>query len=486
MIIFPSYKLCIQLLFLILLFLNISCSKSFDELNTNPKQATSVSENTVFLAGEKNLANTYATSLWSVAPFRVISQAWTQVANINEARYSFTTNDAPSGWWNALYTSVLGNLENAKEIIQAKGTLSAEDQNKLAITNILEVYSFHLLVNTYGDIPYTEGLSKINAFPPYDSATYIVKDLIARLDTAVNQLSSTASSFGQYDNIYNGDVTKWKLFANTLRLKLALLFAGTEPSYAKNQAEISINNGVISSSDQDGKFSFYTTNVNSSNPLWVDLVNGTYATYYAPAGYLVHVLDSLNDPRLALYFTKDVNGSYSGAVAGLGGVKSNLSGFSSFWLAQSAPTYLLDYVETEFLLAEAIERGYTAPGTAANHYNNAIVASIVQAGGTTSAGNTYLSGSDVSYSSSQTWQQKIGYQKWLAFANRNWDSWTEIRRLKYPNINVVSNPISAISSFPERFYYPSAEQTSNNKNWSIAVSRLGGKDDVTSLLFWEK
>ncbi len=470
----------------ILICLTLSCSKSFDELNTNPKEATSVSENTVFLAGEKNLANTYATSLWSVAPFRVISQTWTQVANINEARYSFTTNDAPSGWWNALYTNVLGNLENAKEIINSKSSLFAEDQNKLAITNILEVYAFHLLVNTYGDVPYTEGLSKTDAFPKYDSATFIVKDLIARLDTAVGQLSSSASSYGQYDNIYNGDAAKWKLFANTLKLKLALFFADTDPSYTKTKVEESVTNGLISSSSQDGKFAFYTTNVNSSNPIWVDLINGTYATYYAPAGYFVKALDSLGDPRLPLYFTKDVNGGYSGAVAGLGGVRSSLSGFASYWLSQSAPTYLLDYVETEFLLAEASERGYSVSGTAATHYNNAITASIVNAGGSTLTANTYINSAKVTYSRSASWKEKIGYQKWFAFANRNWDSWTEIRRLGYPNIDVVSNPVSAVSTFPKRLYYPSAEQTSNSKNWSEAVSRLGGKDDVASLLFWEK
>lgn len=472
---------------LVALFLGVaSCEKSFDQLNVNPKQATQVSEDAVFLAGQKNLADAYTTSLWSKAPFRVISQVWTQVANINEARYSFTTNDAPSGWWNVLYTSVLGNLQNAKDIVNAKATLTATDKNKLYIADILEVYTFHLLANTYGDIPYRDGLSKFNAFPRYDSIQYILKDLVSRLDTSINNLNITAGSYAQYDNIYNGDATKWKAFANTLKLKIALFFADSEPNYAKTKSEEAVAAGVISAAANDGIFKYYSTNANSSSPIWIDLVNGTYATYYAPAGYFVKVLDSLSDPRLPLLFTKDVNNGYSGAIAGQGGVKSNLSNFSSYWLSQNAPTYLLDYVEAEFLLAEAKERNYNVTGTASTHYNNAITASILKIGGTQSQATTYLNNPSVNYTSSLPWKQKIGYQKWISFANRNWDAWTEIRRLGYPNLDRVSSPVSAISVLPRRFYYPPAEQTSNNKNWSTAVSRLGGTDNVTSNLFWEK
>jgi hypothetical protein len=38
---------------------------------------------------------------------------------------------------------------------------------------------------------------------------------------------------------------------------------------------------------------------------------------------------------------------------------------------------LIDLVEVEFLRAEAKERGYNIPGTAEEHYNNAIKYSIL-------------------------------------------------------------------------------------------------------------
>ena len=86
-----------------------------------------------------------------------------------------------------------------------------------------------------------------------------------------------------------------------------------------------------------------------------------------------------------------------------------------------------------------------------------------------------------------TWRQKIGYQKWLAFANSNWDSWTEIRRLGYPDLDVVSPPIGANGNLPLRLTYPSAEQTSNPTNWAAAVKALpGGQDVVSAKLFWQQ
>ncbi|HEX5554121.1 MAG TPA: SusD/RagB family nutrient-binding outer membrane lipoprotein, partial [Chitinophagaceae bacterium] len=86
-----------------------------------------------------------------------------------------------------------------------------------------------------------------------------------------------------------------------------------------------------------------------------------------------------------------------------------------------------------------------------------------------------------------SWQQKIGYQEWISFYNRNWDAWTTIRRLGYPDINKVSPPIGAVSDLPLRYPYPTTEATSNPVNWKAAVQKLpGGKDVVSAKLFWMK
>lgn len=478
----------IYILLTIASLLLIGCENGFDNLNTDPKSPVDVPANTVFLAGEKNLVDLYTTSIWTSSPFRVLGQVWTQTANINEARYQFTTNNAPAGWWTRIYTTALSNLATAKTLYATENTTDAVRKNKEYITDILEVYSFHLLVNTYGDVPYSEALNRNIPFPKYDDAKTITYDLIARLDSAITGLNVSAGSFGSVDQIYGGNVTKWKKFAATLKLKLALLIADVDATTASQKALEAVTSGVFTSNADNAKFQYGSGVVVNSNPLWQDLVNGTYATYYAPASLFINKLVELNDPRLPILFTKDPSGNYSGATAGLGGVNQNLSGFSSYWLSATTPGVLLDYAETSFLLAEAVERNIAVGGTAESHYNDAVTASILDFGSTSADATTYLSQDKVKYSTATgDWRQKIGYQKWLAFANRNWDSWFEIRRLGYPDLDVVSPPVNAISTLPQRFYYPPVEQTSNNANWQEAVSKLsGGQDNVTVKLFWEK
>jgi hypothetical protein len=150
------------------------------------------------------------------------------------------------------------------------------------------------------------------------------------------------------------------------------------------------------------------------------------------------------------------------------------------------PADLLDYPEIQFYLAEAVERGFI-PGTAATYYNNAVTASIQFWGDNNPADATaYLAQPSVNYTTAAgTWRQKIGYQEWIASYNRNWESWTLIRRLGYPDINVVSPPVGAVSSFPLRLYYPINEVSSNPINWAAATKLIpGGQDVVTAKLFW--
>ena len=144
---------------------------------------------------------------------------------------------------------------------------------------------------------------------------------------------------------------------------------------------------------------------------------------------------------------------------------------------------MLDYVQAEFLRAEAIERGYNVPGTAAEHYNNAIKASIISWGGSAADADTYLAQPAVAYATATgTWRQKIGFQKWIALYNRPFDGWTELRRFDFP---VLTAPVGAKSGFPNRFPYPTNEQQLNGTNYKAAAAKMGD-DKVEFKLFWDK
>lgn len=112
----------------------------------------------------------------------------------------------------------------------------------------------------------------------------------------------------------------------------------------------------------------------------------------------------------------------------------------------------MDYIDMEFYRAEAIERGYNVTGTAEQHYDSAMAMSIRYWGGSQTDALTYLARPDVAYTTATgTWQQKIGFQKWIALYCRGFDGWTELRRFDYPAMVV---PQGAVSGFPNRLTYP--------------------------------
>ena len=465
----------------------ISCTKNLTSLNDDPKSSTTAPSASVFLAGEKALVDIYTADNWNSAPFRVVAQTWTMNTYNNITHYQFATDNPSGGWWNALYTNALSNLYQAKTLYPGDVLDPNKLNNDILITDILEVYAYSLLVNTFGNVPYPQALDRNIPFPAYADAKTIEYDLIKRLDSAITGLDPTHGSFGASDQLYKGDVGQWKKFAATLKLKLALLIADIDPSTAATKSQEAIAAGVFTSNTDNALLVYDASTVTGSNPVWQDLINGANLHYYSPASYFINTLKAWTDPRLPLFFTTDPNGGYTGGIAGAGNTATTLSSFSAQWLSPTLPGDILDYSETEFLLAEATERGIATGATAATHYNNAVTASILAWGGSAADAQTYLAQPAVAYATATgTWRQKIGYQKWLAFANRNWDSWTEIRRLGYPNLDVVSPPIGAIGNLPRRLNYPPAEQSSNPTNWAAAVSALpGGQDVLSAKLFWQ-
>jgi len=463
-----------------------ACKKDLSAYNTDGKHASSVPATSLFLAGEKNLSDYYEQPSGSYNVFRQFAQSWTGSNYTTEARYVLSAYNSPNNWWTQLYTSVLANLTNAKGLYATTVTDPAVLRNDLIVTDILQVYAYNLLVSTYGDIPYSQAENRTVPFPKYDDAKTVYLDLLHRLDTCIAGLNTSAASLGNADQIYKGNTTAWKKFAATLKLKMAMVLADVDATTASKNVQDAVAAGVFTANSDNARFTYQTSPTGNTNPVWQAVINSG-RTDFVPANLMLNTLQNWNDPRLGLYFTKATDGTYKGGVPGGGNSPSGLSTFSSAWTAATFPSDLLDYAETEFLLAEAVERGFPVTGTAEQHYNNGITASITYWGGTTAQAQTYLAQPTVAYSTATgDFKQKIAWQEWIAMADRGWDAWTIIRRLKQPNIDAISPPIGAITSLPKRFYYPTTEQSANPKNWSAAVQAMSGgtSDDVNTKLFW--
>lgn len=468
-------------------------------LNDDPKNLTEVPAGTLLGNAEKNLFDQMTSTNVNANVFRLFVQHWTETTYLDESRYDLLQRNVPDNHWRTIYRDILRDLKEAYAITNKEQPVSANalkiKENKLALIEVLNVYSYSVLIDTFGDIPYSESLDPINhPSPKYDDAKTIYSDLFSRLDNALSKMDENYESFGEYDFIYDGNMAHWKKFANSLKLRMAITVADepTLAAIAKTKAEEAVADGVFQST-ADNAVLHYLSNEPNSNPLYTDLVtSGRYD--FVTANTLVNKMNALNDPRRGQYFT-DVNGLYVGCPYAAGGDFENFSsagdpqnnGPHTRLLNPTLEGILLDYTEVQFYLAEAVERGFAVGGTAELHYNNAITSSITYWGGTTLQATNYLAQTSVAYTTAAgTWRQKIGEQAWLGYYNRGFEAWTTYRRLDYPALSAPPNAVSAAESVvPKRYTYPVLEQTLNGTNHANAATAIGG-DKLKTKLFWDK
>ena len=387
-----------------------------------------------------------------------------------------------------MYRDVLVDLKESKRLIATDVLLSdATKKNQNAIVDIMQVYTYSILINTFGNIPYNDALDFTNLNPKYDDAKTVSDDLFTRLNADIAALNVAGSGFDAKSDLVYGTVASesdrvkaWIKFANSLKLRMTMTVADVDAAKAKTAVEEADKNAFTSAAD-NALFKYLAITPNT-NPIWVDIIQSNRQDFVAAAS-LVNKLNALGDPRLSLFFKPNDAGVYVGGISGSNNTFSSYAKISDRVTATDYPALLLDYVEIEFYRAEAVERGFAVTGTAAEHYNNAVRASILYWGGTTAMADAYLLKPEVAYATATgNYKQKIGTQKWIALNNRGYEAWLEIRRLDYP---VLTVPSTAKSGFPNRFTYPTNEQTLNKTNYTDAAAKIGG-DKVETKLFWDK
>ena len=474
----------------LLIFVFTSCNKDFDTINDNKKAATDVPASTLFSNAQKGLVDNMTTPDVNVNIFRLLAQQWCETTYADESQYNVTTRNNARNFWNPMYRDVLKDFAEAKRLALIDATILDESvrSNQVALTEILSVYAFSVLVNTFGDIPYSQALDYKNIYPKYDDAATIYADLLKRLDDAMASMDPGAGSFGDADIIYKGDVATWMKFANSLKLRLGMTLADVDQATAKKAAEEAAAGGVFTSNADNALFGYLSSPPNT-NQVWVNLIQSQRIDFLA-SNTMVDIMKPLNDPRLPGFFNR-FNGDFVGGIYGQVNPNNKSSLPSDKITATTFPGDLLDYAEVEFYLAEAVERGFAVGGTAADHYNNAVTASILYWGGTADQAATYLSKPAVAYATAAGgYKQKIGTQKWIALYNRGQEAWTEYRRFDYPVLNTVSAD-DAQGPFPLRFPYSDQEAALNTDNFNAAMTKAGvapgsSTNIVTVRLFWDK
>lgn len=478
-----------------------SCTKNFEEFNTDVKSPAAVTGEALFSKAELALVDQISSTNVNLNVFKLFAQYWTETTYTDEANYDLVNRTIADNTFQQYFVGnvnkeggFLKDLKEASKVINESTPLNsvgeAEKANKLAIIELLNVYSFQNLVDIFGNVPYSQALDINNISPAYDDAATIYQDLITRIDAALTRLDPANGSFGSADLIYGGDVSKWIKFANSLKLRIGITLSDANPTLAKATVESAVNAGVFTSGG-DNALLHYLGAIHT-NPIYVDVIQSGRDDF-VPANTIVDIMNSLSDPRRQFYFTlvdtSSVTGvikpAYSGGIYGRSNPFTKYSHIASGISAPDFPGFLLAYDEIQFYLAEAAQRNFSVGGTAESFYNEGIRASILAWGGSSADADGYLALPGVNFVTAPgTWQQKIGTQAYIALYTRGLEGYTEWRRLDYPILNIPPS-ITDYSQIPKRFTYPINEQTLNKANYVTASAAIGG-DLLTTKIFWDK
>jgi hypothetical protein len=289
-----------------LVFLASGCEKNFLDINVDPNNPAHVTVGQLLTSGEVNMVNSFGIGNPGLStPASILVHQTVQRGSVDA--YNVTGEDfqIQTAWQN-LYS---GALEDFKGIID-QGT-SDGDHPYAGVAKILTAYTYSIMVDLWGDIPFSEALQgAASQFPHYDDDAAIYPQLIAMIDSGIADLEAEGNAPGADDVIYNGDLDKWRQFGKTLKLKM----------YNQTRLVDDVSdevNALLADDDlmqDDGDFELpYGTSVSPDdrNPAFVvEYTSGNRLSYISPYFYeimtnnssLNGVLDGIVDPRVPYYW----------------------------------------------------------------------------------------------------------------------------------------------------------------------------------------
>lgn len=479
-------KLYIFPFFLSIVLLLSSCDNKLDEINTDPN-ATPDPYPAYLLTGVlKQGADLYWGSEANFNTQLLFAQHWASIQYTESDRYSISNSSTNvTKLWQTSYSTLIKDLNTILEMDDTDASNKRINSNYKGIALALRSWVFQILTDTYGDIPYTEATQTLT--PKYDTQKSVYEGLLVDLTKAQTLLDASNGTI-EGDLVYSGNISLWKKFVNSLKLRIALRIADREPKLAKQTILDLVTNNTVGFIDNvKSNFKFTYTNSPQQNPMAAQFES---RDDYRVSKTIVDKLLALNDPRLAIYAQMPADTTihtYVGAANGLSNGDASNQGLyktskpGTYFLDDKSPATLYTYAEVLFNLSEAVARGYIT-GSAEDYYKQAIQASFNQFNITDSSIiENYLNQADVTFDAAN-YKKSIGNQKWIAFYGQGIDAFAEWRRLDYPTL--TAGPGSVLNgAIPSRLFYPGTEQSLNGTNYNAAIANQGTDLLTTKLWF---
>ena len=464
------------------------------------------------------------------------ARSGTYAPNVIEETYEITTGFG-NGIWNACYDN---NYDY--QIVQGKAHVAGAGLYE-AVARLMKAQNFQILVDVYGNVPYTQALKGGgNPTPSYDKGLDIYKDLFRQADTAIELFQNADASlaankdFATNDIIFGGNTAKWIRFANTLKLRWLIhcyavaaidktaelnKIAATGAGYLQAGEDVLVQPGYKSDKPNPFYNTFYKNTAASQTANNV---------YYRANEWGIDYYQWDGDPRTTRVYEAG-SGGLVGVAYGLPPTTANaspvLAGIGpGLYKTNTAAQNIMTAAESFFLQAEARQRGWIATSTAQALMSTGIaesmrylgVANYATAAATYESNNASYPDVDLNGGVAQGTGAPAGglftilSQKWFAMNGTNTlETWTDYRRVPYSEVatKLLSNgqaaptdhfvygdgggftqygpgptisvaPQNTSTKIPVRYLYPQSEYNYNAAN-------VGGEGTVDrySKIFWD-
>jgi len=474
----------------ILLFsMLFSCTKDFDELNTDPNLIT---EDVVKVNGL--FTQVVANSATGIGAGRI--SEFVNFTNPGDGYRTYARFDYES-YYSGYYRSFLININEILRLTGADAKLS----NKNAIAKIYGVWLWQTLTDRFGDIPFSEaalGFENSIIQPKYDTQESIYKQLFTDLKNATAQLSDDQDkeSYGNADLIYGGNVDSWRRFANSLRLRMAIRVRYKDQALAQENISDVISAPLITEDAQSAKLlSEANASINQGyyNPFRA-AVEVPYPNGLRLGFTPVELLKTKNDPRLSVYFNPSaLGGVWRGVPVNIGtGQKGarydndSLSLVGDFFRTGQFRYNILSAAEVSFLKAEASLFGLAGGGDPQSLFSEGIQLAMKMYNISQSSINTFLaSPAGMLTGNDEGKLKQIIEQKYIVLIFQGDEAWAEYRRTGYPLMWIGNDDTDTGGEMPRRLTYPFQEYLINEASVNEAAGRIQGGDKLTSHLWWD-
>jgi hypothetical protein len=457
-----------------------SCSKALD-INVDPTSPTQVNIKNLLPSAEVNLGYTLGGEGSRIPGSIVQYYAGHRGQPLNYAQYNIQSADLDYLWTN-MYAGVLQDL---KAIID-KGT-AENDLVDAGAAQILTAYSYSVLTDIFGDIPFSQSLNGIITLTPaYDKQEAIYPALITLIDQGITNVKSGKGGAEPLANdvIFNGNITKWEKFGNSLKLRLYNHLSKVQPAAALNY--LNTNPALITANADNASVVFGTTQANA-NPIYqFDVLSGRLDN--AMASTLVDRIKALNDPRIDSYFfpiQENTNGKKGQIIGNVPGIDDDDSGMSKFsregsaYASTNSPVMLMSAAEVQFIISEVQLRA-TNNAAATTAYNAAIDRDFEFLGVGSSA--AYKAQANVAFNNTI---ERLISQKWITMLQAPFESWVDYRRTGFP-VLTAATPNRTSGVIPRRAPYPQVEINLNRQSLEAGPGVPVPFEALKQRVWWDK